>query len=178
MRGYSHCARINSSIGVDRRWNRPFLKRGERPTPASAAAVVLHRRGDSVRAADDEVRGESLVRFTLGGRRASIAFLTDRLLAILEEMKAGGPATIFSPAARFPARRSKFSLHRARLPIVIPRLGGQRNVLPARTCRTRPAHVISDKAEQAYRRSDALARRRELMDTRAWHSKVQTATHP
>ena len=28
------------------------------------------------------------------------------------------------------------------------------------------AHVIGDKAEQAYRRSDALARRRELMD--AW----------
>ena len=27
------------------------------------------------------------------------------------------------------------------------------------------AHVIGDKAEQAYRRSDALARRRELMDT-------------
>src|SRR5208337_2439081 len=26
------------------------------------------------------------------------------------------------------------------------------------------AHVIGDKAEQAYRRSDALARRRELMD--------------
>jgi hypothetical protein len=31
------------------------------------------------------------------------------------------------------------------------------------------ADVISDKAEQAYRRSDALARRRELMDARAWH---------
>ena len=30
------------------------------------------------------------------------------------------------------------------------------------------AHVIGDKAEQAYRRSDALARRRELMD--AWAS--------
>jgi hypothetical protein len=28
------------------------------------------------------------------------------------------------------------------------------------------AHVIGDKAEQAYRRSDALTRRRELMD--AW----------
>src|ERR1700722_5969476 len=66
-------------------------------------------------------------------------------------------------------RRSKYSLHRARLPIVISRLGEQRNALPARTCRTRPAHFISDKAEQAHRRSDALARRRELMDARAWH---------
>ena len=33
------------------------------------------------------------------------------------------------------------------------------------------AHVIGDKAEQAYRRSDALARRRELMDTWARHCK-------
>jgi integrase len=31
------------------------------------------------------------------------------------------------------------------------------------------AHVIGDKAEQAYRRSDALKRRRELMDAWAWH---------
>jgi len=30
-------------------------------------------------------------------------------------------------------------------------------------------HVIGDKAEQAYRRSDALARRRELMDAWARH---------
>jgi integrase len=33
------------------------------------------------------------------------------------------------------------------------------------------AHVIGDKAEQAYRRSDALARRRELMDVWARHCK-------
>ncbi len=31
------------------------------------------------------------------------------------------------------------------------------------------AHVIGDKAEQAYRRSDALVRRRELMDVWARH---------
>ncbi len=30
-------------------------------------------------------------------------------------------------------------------------------------------HVIGDKAEQAYRRSDALVRRRELMDAWARH---------
>jgi len=34
-----------------------------------------------------------------------------------------------------------------------------------------PAHVIGDKAEQAYRRSDALARRRELTDARPRHCK-------
>jgi hypothetical protein len=31
------------------------------------------------------------------------------------------------------------------------------------------AHVIGDRAEEAYRRSDALARRRELMDSWARH---------
>ena len=31
------------------------------------------------------------------------------------------------------------------------------------------AHVIGDKAEQAYRRSDVLARRRELMDAWSGH---------
>ena len=32
-------------------------------------------------------------------------------------------------------------------------------------------HVIGDKAEQAYRQSDALARRRELMDAWARHAR-------
>ena len=35
------------------------------------------------------------------------------------------------------------------------------------------AHVIGDKAEQAYRRSDALARRRELMDAWARHCEAR-----
>ena len=35
------------------------------------------------------------------------------------------------------------------------------------------AHVIGDKAEQAYRRSDALERRRELMD--AWAQYCENA---
>jgi len=38
------------------------------------------------------------------------------------------------------------------------------------------AHVIGDKAEQAYRRSDALARRRVLMDARARHCEGGEAT--
>jgi hypothetical protein len=36
------------------------------------------------------------------------------------------------------------------------------------------AHVIGDRAEQAYRRSDALERRRELMD--AWANDCGGAT--
>jgi hypothetical protein len=34
------------------------------------------------------------------------------------------------------------------------------------------AHAIGDRAEQAYRRSDALQRRRELMDAWARHCEV------
>ena len=40
---------------------------------------------------------------------------------------------------------------------------------PREVVETALAHVIGDKAEQAYRRSDALARRRELMDAWAKH---------
>ena len=43
---------------------------------------------------------------------------------------------------------------------------GNETVFPRELAEHALAHVIGDKAEQAYRRSDALARRRELMD--AW----------
>jgi integrase len=39
------------------------------------------------------------------------------------------------------------------------------------------AHVIGDKAELAYRRSDALARRRELMDAWARHCECGTSAN-
>src|ERR1700722_19381019 len=107
MRGYSRCAEINSFIGVDWPANRPFLKRGERPTPASAATVALHRRGDSVHAGDDEARGESLVRVTLGeAAREHRVPLTDRSLAILEEMKAGRTSDYLPRRARCVSAKS------------------------------------------------------------------------
>jgi hypothetical protein len=37
------------------------------------------------------------------------------------------------------------------------------------------AHVIGDKAEQAYRRSDALEKRRKLMDSWAAYCEPRTA---
>jgi hypothetical protein len=174
MRGYSRCAEIFSSIGVDWRSNRPFLKRGERPTPASAAAGALYRRGDSVRAADDEARGESLVGVTLGGRRASIAFLTDRLLAILEEMKAGRTSDYLPRRASYASaksghgvRNTAYTAHGFRSSF--RDWAGNETHYPRELAEHAPAHVIGDKPEQAYRRSDALARQRELMDARAWH---------
>ena len=45
---------------------------------------------------------------------------------------------------------------RMRLRVEFQRLGGQRNILPRDLIETALAHVIGDKAEQAYRRSDAL----------------------
>ncbi len=41
---------------------------------------------------------------------------------------------------------------------------GNETHFPRELCEHALAHVLGDKAEQAYRRSDALARRRELMD--------------
>ena len=52
-----------------------------------------------------------------------------------------------------------------RLPVEFQRLGRQRNILPRDLIETALAHVVGDAAEQAYRRSDALEKRRKLMET-------------
>jgi hypothetical protein len=46
---------------------------------------------------------------------------------------------------------------------------GEETTFPRELAEHALAHGIGDKAEQAYRRSDALARRRELMDAWARH---------
>ena len=46
---------------------------------------------------------------------------------------------------------------------------GNETTFPRELAEHALAHVIRDKAEQAYRRSDALVRRRELMDAWARH---------
>jgi hypothetical protein len=53
-----------------------------------------------------------------------------------------------------------------RLPLKLPGLGGQRLKLPARSRRDGSCTRHGRKAEQAYRRSDALENRRKLME--AW----------
>jgi len=45
----------------------------------------------------------------------------------------------------------------------------QRVTLPREVVATALAHVIGDRAEQAYRRSDALEQRRQLMEAWAAH---------
>ena len=88
--------------------------------------------------------------------------------------KPAGRATICFPAsvaARFPAWRSKCccaaSEHCFRSAFR-DWAGNETNFL-RELAEHALAHVIGDKAEQAYRRSDALTRRRELMDAWARH---------
>ena len=46
---------------------------------------------------------------------------------------------------------------------------------PREITETALAHVIGDKAEQAYRRSDALEKRRKLMDAWSAHCEPKTS---
>jgi len=106
--------------------------------------------------------------------------LTDRALAILEEMKAGRTGDYV-----FPGRRPGRPLSGMAFEMLLRRIGspytahgfrsafrdwaGNETHFPRDLAEHALAHVIGDKAEQAYRRSDALARRRELMDAWARH---------
>ena len=86
----------------------------------------------------------------------------------------------------FPGQRSGRPLSVMALEMVLRRMGvenatvhgfrsafrdwaGNETHFPRELAEHALAHVIGDKAEQAYRRSDALARRRELMDAWAKH---------
>jgi hypothetical protein len=66
------------------------------------------------------------------------------------------------------------SCHRSRLPFQLSRLGGNVSNFPREITETALAHVIGDKAEQAYRRSDALEKRRKLME--AWSAYCEPKT--
>ena len=80
------------------------------------------------------------------------------------------------PAVRFPAWRSKCCCGASSRPTrrmvseaSFRDWAGNETHFPRELAEHALAHVIGDKAEQAYRRSDALARRRELMDAWARH---------
>ena len=103
--------------------------------------------------------------------------LSDRALANLAEMEAGKAGEYV-----FPGHRPNKPLSNMAFEMLLRRIGspitahgfrssfrdwaGNETVFPRELAEHALAHVIGDKAEQAYRRSDALARRRELMD--AW----------
>jgi len=104
--------------------------------------------------------------------------LSDPAIAILREMEA-----IRQNDFVFPGRRGPLSA--VALQSALKRMGydvtvhgfrssfrdwaGNETNFPRELAEHALAHVIGDKAEQAYRRSDALARRRELTDAWARH---------
>jgi integrase len=103
--------------------------------------------------------------------------LSDRAVAILREMETSKTGEFV-----FPGQRPVRPLSGMAFEMLLRRIGlpytphgfrssfrdwaGNETHFPRELAEHALAHVIGDKAEQAYRRSDALARRRDLMD--AW----------
>ena len=102
--------------------------------------------------------------------------LSDRAIVILEDLD-----KVRMGDYVFPGQRSNRPLSNMAFEMLLRRIGSSYTAHGFRSFRVgRPrfprelaehalAHVIGDKAEQAYRRSDALARRGELMDAWARH---------
>ena len=114
------------------------------------------------------------------GAREHRVPLCERAVVILEQMNEGRTG-----AYVFPGQRADRPLSVMALEMVLRRMGadvtthgfrssfrdwaGNETHFPRELAEHALAYVIGDKAEQAYRRSDALARRRELMDAWARH---------
>jgi integrase len=116
---------------------------------------------------------------TKAGREHRIP-LSERALEILREMEKGKSGKFVFPGQK-PNRplssmafemllrraKSEFTAHGFRSSF--RDWAGNETNFPRELAEHALAHVIGDKAEQAYRRGDALARRRELMDAWARH---------
>jgi integrase len=106
--------------------------------------------------------------------------LSDRAVAILREMEIGRTGEYVFPGQRAgrPLSNMAFEMLLRRFNSPYTAHGfrsafrdwaGNETQFPREVAEHALAHVIGDKAEQAYRRGDALARRRELMDAWARH---------
>jgi len=160
----------------------------ERPAAAARALefciLTATRSGESLAARWDEMDLDGKV-WTVPAARTKAARehrvpLSDRAIAILEEMKAGRTGDCV-----FPGQRPGRPLSGMAFEMLLRRLGslctahgfrssfrdwaGNETHFPRELAEHALARVIGDKAEQAYHRSDALARRRELMDAWARH---------
>ena len=161
-----------------------------RQRPATAARALefciltATRSGETLAARWEEIDLDAKV-WTVPAERTKAARehrvpLSDRALAILEEMKAARTGDHVFPGLR-PKRplsnmafetllrraKSDYTAHGFRSSF--RDWAGNETHFPREVAEHALAHVIGDKAEQAYRRSDALARRRELMDAWARH---------
>jgi integrase len=115
-----------------------------------------------------------------------LAWMSDRAIAILKEMEKGRVGEHVFPGQR-PRRplsgmalemllrraKSEFTAHGFRSSF--RDWAGNETHFPRELAEHALAHVIGDKAEQAYRRSDALARSRDLMDAWARHCQGDTS---
>ena len=158
-----------------------------RTRPATAARALefciltATRSGEALAARWDEIDIDAKV-WTVPAARTKAARehkvpLTDRALAILAEMeKAKSGEYVFpgqNPSKPLSNMAFEMLLRRIKLPVTTHGFrssfrdwAGNETHFPREIAEHALAHVIGDKAEQAYRRENALARRRELMD--AW----------
>jgi integrase len=157
----------------------------ERPVIAARALefsiLAAARSGETLAAGWDEIDFEAEV-WTVPAERTKAARehrvpLSERAMALLRELEAARTGDYV-----FPGRRAGRPLSGMAFEMLLRRIGlsctahgfrsafrdwaGNETNFSRELAEHALAHVIGDKAEQAYRRSDALARRRELMD--AW----------
>ena len=148
------------------------------------AILTAARSGETLSARWDEMDLAEKVWSVPAGRmkaaREHRVPLSDRAIAILQEM-----AVIREGDYVFPGQRPARPLSAMAFEMLLRRIkspytahgfrsafrdwAGNETNFPRELAEHALAHVIGDKAEQAYRRSDALKRRRELMDAWAQH---------
>jgi integrase len=161
-----------------------------RQRPATAARALefciltATRSGEALAARWDEMDFEGKVWTVPAGRtkaaREHRIPLSERAVDILREMEAERTGEFVFPGQR-PGRplsgmAFEMLLRRINSPYTAHDFrssfrdwAGNETLFTRELAEHALAHVIGDKAEQAYRRSDALARRRELMDAWAKH---------
>ncbi len=163
----------------------PAFLAGLRDRPAIAARALefailtAARSGEALAACWDEIDLDAKIWAVPAARtkaaREHRVPLSDRAVAILHEMEAGRTSDFV-----FPGQRVGRPLSGMAFEMLLRRIGspftahgfrssfrdwaGNETHFPREIAEHALAHVIGDKAEQAYRRDDALNRRRELMD--------------
>jgi integrase len=165
----------------------PAFVAGLRERRATAARALefciltATRSGETLKASWDEIDFAAKIWTVPAGRtkagREHRVPLPDRTITILREMEAGRTSAFVFPGQRRgrPLSPMGFEMLLRRINSPYTTHGfrssfrdwaGNETHFPRELAEHALAHVLGDKAEQAYRRSDALQRRRELMD--AW----------
>jgi len=160
----------------------------ERPATAARALeyciLTAARSGEALAARWDEIDFDARI-WTIPPARTKAARehrvpLSDRAVAILREMETGKTGDYVFPGRR-PGRplsgmafemllrrcKSRHTAHGFRSSF--RDWAGNETTFPRELAEAAMSHVVGDETERAYRRSDALARRRELMDAWARH---------